>query len=169
MATLIESIQKFRWVIGEQLGSDEFSTGKEYVQMVADGVIAAQYIQPWQDSPQDSVFLAPAYTFLMRNQAVDIQFWLDIGSPAWYQRLDQPLTQPYVLSRHWPDGGVWTTEDELRAANATLLRLSLGLFNRCRQKVYLGMSEMDISGYENRGLLLRIFQQVLLDTKRGFQ
>jgi hypothetical protein len=31
------------------------------------------------------------------------------------------------------------------------------------------MSEMDISGYENRGLLLRIFQQVLLDTKRGIQ
>ena len=167
VATLIESIQKFRWVLGDQLNHDDFSTGREYVQMVADGVIAAQYIQPWQASPQDSVFLAPAYTFLMRNQAVDVQFWLDIGSPAWYQRLDQPLTQPYVLSRRWEAGEVWTTEDELRAANATLLRLSLGLLNRCRQKVYLGMSEMDVSGYENRGLLLRIIQQVLLETKRG--
>lgn len=167
VAILIESIQKFRWVIREQLGQAEFSAGKEYVQMVADGVIAAQYIQPWQDAPEDSVFLAPAYTFLMRNQPVDYQFWLDIGSPAWYQRLDQPLTQPYVLSRNWRAGDGWTTEDELRAANGTLLRLSLGLLNRCRQKVYLGMSEMDISGYENRGLLLRIFQQVLLDAKRG--
>lgn len=167
VATLIESIQKFRWVIGEQLAEGNLSTGKEYVQMVADGVIAAQYIQPWQDAPQESVFLAPAYTFLMRNQPVDVQFWLDIGSPAWYQRLDQPLTQPYVLSRNWKAGQVWTAEDEVDAANDTLLRLSLGLLNRCRQKVYLGMSEMDVSGYENRGLLLRIFQQVLLESKRG--
>ena len=167
VATLIESIQKFRWVIGEQLAEGTLSTGKEYVQMVADGVIAAQYIQPWQDTPQDSVFLAPAYTFLMRNQPVDVQFWLDIGSPSWYQRLDQPLTQPYVLSRNWRSDRVWTAEDEVNAANDTLLRLSLGLLNRCRQKVYLGMSEMDVSGYENRGLLLRIFQQVLLESKRG--
>jgi hypothetical protein len=169
VATLIESIQKFRWVIGEQLGQTDFSTGKEYVQMVADGVIAAQYIRPWQEAPEDSVFLAPAYTFLMRNQPVDYQFWLDIGSPSWYQRLDQPLTQPYVLSRNWNPKEGWTTEDELRAANETLQRLSLGLLNRCRQKVYLGMSEMDISGYENRGLMLRIFQEVLLNSKRGLQ
>ncbi|MBG0786414.1 MAG: hypothetical protein H0S79_15055, partial [Anaerolineaceae bacterium] len=167
VATLIESIQKFRWVIGEQLAEDTLSTGKEYVQMVADGVIAAQYIQPWQDAPEDSVFLAPAYTFLMRNQPVDVQFWLDIGSPSWYQRLDQPLTQPYVLSRNWQSNKTWTAEDEVNAANDTLQRLSLGLLNRCRQKVYLGMSEMDVSGYENRGLLLRIFQQVLLESKRG--
>ena len=84
-----------------------------------------------------------------------------------YQRLDQPLTQPYVLSRNWRSDRVWTAEDEVNAANDTLLRLSLGLLNRCRQKVYLGMSEMDVSGYENRGLLLRIFQQVLLESKRG--
>ncbi len=56
---------------------------------------------------------------------------------------------------------------KVNAANDTLQRLSLGLLNRCRQKVYLGMSEMDVSGYENRGLLLRIFQQVLLESKRG--
>ena len=169
VATLIESIQKFRWVIGEQLSDHELSTGKEYVQMVADGVIAAQYIQPWQDAPRDSVFLAPAYTFLIRNQPVDFQFWLDIGSPAWYQRLDQPLTQPYVLSRNWRADQAWTTENEVNAANDTLLRLSLGLLNRCRQKIYLGTSEMDVSGYENRGLLLRIFQQVLLESKRGIR
>jgi hypothetical protein len=29
------------------------------------------------------------------------------------------------------------------------------------------MSQMDIRGYENRGLLLRILQQALLDARRG--
>jgi hypothetical protein len=166
VANLIESIQKFRWAIREQIDEKTFSPGKEYVQMVSDGVIAAKYIPDWADEPSDAVFLAPAYTFLIRNQPVDVQFWLDIGSPSWYQRLNQPLTQPYVLSRNWRQGNVWDAEDELRAANDTLLRLSLGLLSRCREKVFLGMSEMDVRGYENRGLLLRIFQEVLLDARR---
>jgi hypothetical protein len=135
--------------------------------MVNDGVIAAQYVRDWGEEPADSVFLAPAYTFLIRNQPVDVQFWLDIGSPSWYQRLDQPLTQPYVLSRNWREGESWDAEDELAASQDTLLRLSMGLLNRCRESVYLGMSQMDIRGYENRGLLLRILQQALLDARRG--
>jgi superfamily I DNA/RNA helicase len=166
IANLIESIQKFRWAIGNQLGSDIFSIGKEYVQMVADGVIAAQYIQSWHHQEADSVFLAPAYTFLISNQPVDVQFWLDIGSPSWYQRLDQPLTQPYVLSRNWQEGEVWDADDELEAAHDTLNRLSLGLLSRCCKKIFLGMSEMDVRGFENRGLLLRIFQHVLLEARR---
>ncbi len=167
IATLIESIQKFRWSTGHQFAADTMALGKEYVQMVADGVIAAQYIQSWQDWDQDAVFLAPAYTFLINNQPVAIQFWLDIGSPSWYQRLDQPLTQPYVLSRHWAKDAVWTAEDELRASQETLERLTFGLLNRCREKVFLGMSELDISGYENRGLLIRIIQDVLQNARRN--
>jgi hypothetical protein len=166
IANLIESIQKFRWAISPQLGSDSFSLGKEYVQMVTEGVIAAQYMQSWQQEVHDSVFLAPAYTFLIQNEPVDYQFWLDIGSPSWYQRLDQPLTQPYVLSRHWDKHQIWNADDELAAAHDALSRLSLGLLSRCRKQVYLGMSELDVGGYENRGLLLRIFQQVLLEARR---
>ncbi len=167
IATLIESIQKFRWSTGHQFGTDPIALGKEYVQMVTDGVIAAQYIQSWQHRDENAVFLAPAYTFLINNQPVDYQFWLDIGSPSWYQRLNQPLTQPYVLSRHWPEGAIWTAEDELRASQETLERLTLGLLNRCRKRVFLGMSELDVSGYENRGLLIRIFQQVLQSARRA--
>jgi hypothetical protein len=167
IANLVESIQKFRWAMGDPLPSDAFVIGKEYVQMVHDGVIAAQYVHERGRQPQEAVFLAPAYTFLINNQAVDYQFWLDIGSPSWYQRLNQPLTQPYVLSRGWETGKVWTAEDELRAAHQTLQRLSIGLLNRCRKKVYIGMSELDIRGYENRGLLIRILQGALQTSHRG--
>ena len=165
-ATLIESIQKFRWAIGEGFFEDEINLGKEYIQMVDEGVIAAQYIQSWDTDDKDAVLLSPAYTFLMSNRPVDIQIWLDIGSPSWYQRLDQPLTHPYVLSRGWDPGELWDSEDELAASYQSLKRLSLGLLNRCRKKVYLGMSELDVRGYENRGLLIRIIQNVLQHSKR---
>ncbi len=167
IANLIESIQKFRWAVGAQMPSDIFSIGKEYVQMVQDGVIAAQYIQSWEEKSEDAVFLAPAYTFLISNRPVDVQFWLDIGSPSWYQRLDQPLTHPYVLSRHWEKDEKWDAEDEIRAAYETLSRMSLGLLNRCREKLYLGMSELDVRGYENRGLLIRIIHEARQNARRG--
>jgi len=166
VANLVESIQKFRWAVGSPLSQDDQAIGKEYVQMVADGVIAAQYIHTWRREEHNSVLLMPAYTFLISNRPVEVQFWLDVGSPSWYQRLDQPLTQPYVLNRNWRKGESWDAEDELLASHDTLLRLSLGLLNRCRKKVFIGMSELDIRGFENRGLMIRVFQDVLQSAQR---
>ena len=161
IANLIESIQKFRWVVGDQIPKERFSIGKEYIRMVQDGVIAAQYIRTWEAQKNNAVFLSPAYTFLISNHPVDVQFWLDVGSPSWYQRLEQPLTHPYVLSRHWMQGDVWDADKEMFAAQKSLHRLAIGLLSRCRKKVYLGISELDVRGYENRGLLVRIFQHIL--------
>ncbi len=167
VATLIESIQKFRWAVGNDLAADQINLGKEYIQMVDEGVIAAKYMTSWDTDTPDAVLLSPAYTFLMSNRPVDVQFWLDIGSPSWYQRLDQPLTHPYVLSRGWQQGERWDAENEMAASFQSLQHLSLGLLNRCRKKVYLGMSELDVRGYENRGLLIRVIQNVLQHAQRG--
>ena len=71
--------------------------------MIQDGVISAQYLDEWQ-SEEDQRVLSPALSFLSSGRRVDYQVWLSIGSTGWYERLEQPLTQPYVLSRQWPAG-----------------------------------------------------------------
>jgi hypothetical protein len=135
--------------------------------MVHDGVIAAQYIRSWQlptippATSGGAVLLAPAYTFLMSNRPVTVQFWLDVGSQGWFERLYQPLTHPYVLSRHWLPGVTWNSDDEFAAAQDTLERLVRGLARRCREKIYLGLSEMNEQGFESRGPLLIALQRVL--------
>lgn len=159
-ANLIESIQKFRWAIGDALPEGK-SLGQEYLEMVQDGVVAAQYIRSWQTTPEEAVLLAPAYTFLMTNRPVTVQFWLEAGSPAWWERLYQPLTQPYVLSRAWPGDRPWTDTEEYAARQETLYRLVLGLLRRCRSTVYLALSELGEQGFEQQGPLLKAFQQVL--------
>ncbi|HEY5669911.1 MAG TPA: hypothetical protein VIS10_07910, partial [Anaerolineales bacterium] len=135
--------------------------GKEYLMMVQDGVIAAQYIRSWQILPGDAVMVAPAYTFLMSNRPVEVQFWLDVGSRGWFERLYQPLTHPYVLSRGWGQGQIWTDEHEFHASQDSLRRLVLGLVRRCRRGIYLGLSELSEQGYEERGMLLQVIQRVL--------
>jgi hypothetical protein len=160
-ANLIESVQKFRWVTDEALASGEKPLGQEYVEMVEEGVVAAQYVRSWQLQPDDAVLLAPAYTFLLANRPVEYQFWLNAGARGWWERLYQPLTHPYVLSRHWPQDALWTDVDEYESRQEALYRLTRGLIRRCRKKVYLGMSEFGAQGLEQQGPLLQAVQRVL--------
>jgi hypothetical protein len=156
-ANLIESVRKFRQVIS----TNEIDLGREYIQMVQDGVVAAQYVRGWQRQPKDAVLLAPAYTFLMSNRAVAHQYWLDVGGTGWWERLYQPITHPYVLSRRWAGRGLWTDADEYAARQDALAALVLGLLRRCRTRVHLGLSELGESGSEQRGPLLQAVQRVL--------
>lgn len=129
--------------------------------MLQDGVIAASYLEGWQNEDKDAVLVAPAHTFLMMNRPVTVQFWLDAGSSGWYERLSQPLTHPYVLSKSWQDGRQWTDADDVQYSKEAMARLVSGLLHRCRERVYLGIAELGESGFEGRGELLRAFQKVL--------
>lgn len=157
-ANLVESFFKFRRAFPRD--ADQAQIGREYLRMVQQGVVAAQYIEDWQ-LDGDGVLLAPAYTFLMRNRAADYQFWLDAGSRGWWERPYQPLTHPYVLTRHWPEGKQWTDGDEYQVRQLTMDWLLLGLVRRCRKGIYLGISDLGEQGYEQRGPLLEVFQRML--------
>jgi len=165
-ASLVESIQKFRKVVGKRLDQIGIPLGKEYIEMVHEGLIAAQYIPRWQTS-ENAVFIAPAYTYLMNNYPVDIQFWLDIGSRSWTERLYQPLTHPYVLSRNWTENNIWTDSDEVETGNQILSTLVNGMLNRCRRKIFLGLSDFNEQGYEQRGPLLQAFHRILISLDSG--
>jgi hypothetical protein len=161
VANLVDSIRKFRRVVGDSLVESGIDIGKEYIEMVQDGVIAAQYIPSWQRQDENAVFIAPAYTFLISNYPVDIQFWLDVGNRSWSERLFQPLTHPYVLSRNWSENKTWTDVEEVETSEQVLYALVSGLLNRCKRKIYLGLSEYNEQGYEQRGSLLQAFHRIL--------
>ena len=169
---LVESARNFRWAMeGVDLASvapDASSQapqrallGREYVHLVESGALGALYVPGWRE-PGNAVFLAPAYTFLMRNRAVAVQFWLDIGASGWWERLYQPLTHPQVLSQRWPEAQIWTDYDEYITRQETMRRLLLGLIRRTRRRIYLGASDYSESGMEQRGPLLNLVNRLLL-------
>lgn len=163
-ANLVESIKKFRNAMEPATLSTEdpsFDLGREYMTMLEDGVIAAQYLESWRSEDKDAVLIAPAYTFLMMNRPATVQFWLDPGSEGWSQRVSQPLTQPYVLSRQWNVGRVWMDTDEVQIEIENLSRLVSGLLARCREKIFIALSDLGESGFEQRGALLRAFQKII--------
>lgn len=162
--TLVDSVKNFRLAMEPSIADEnrsEFDLGREYIAMLEDGVIAASYVEAWSNINKDAVLVSPAHTFLMMNRPVTYQFWLDPGSSGWYERLSQPVTHPYVLSRGWQPGRLWTDADEVQHAKESMARLISGLLLRCRERVYLGIAELGESGFEGRGELLRAFQKVL--------
>ncbi len=159
-ARLIESVQKFRTVAAAAAVPLE-DIGREYLRMVQQGVLAAQYLQTWDSEPQDAVFLAPAYTYLISNRPVRVQFWLDTGGVGWWERLYQPLTHPKVLSRGWLPGRPWTDADEVQTNQDSLARLTGGLIQRCREHIYLCSMKINERGAEERGALLQAIQAIL--------
>ena len=167
-SSLIESIQKFRQAM-EASGDTTLDLGREYLYMLRDGVIAAQYLEAWQTRPVEAVLLAPAHTFLMMNRPVAVQFWLDVGSNGWWERLFQPLTQPYVLSRSWEPGRLWTDADYLSSNQQALARLVTGLLRRCRSSLYLGLNDLGEAGFEQRGPLLKAIWKMQLETQSGHE
>jgi hypothetical protein len=162
-ASLIESIGKFHQVIdpGHAMPADEL--GQTYLKLVQEGLVAAQYLHRWRTPVEPAVLMAPAYSYLVSNRMVDIQFWLNIGGRGWWERLYQPLTHPFVLSRGWERGRPWLDQDEHLARQGALLTLTQGLLRRCREKVYLGLSELGEGGYEQHGPLLKVIHRIMLE------
>jgi hypothetical protein len=158
-ANLIDSARDFRQTVSRI--EPDLPAAAEYIRMVDSGVIANLYMNNRGKKEEESVLIAPAYSFLMSNYAVDYQFWLNIGSNGWAQRLYQPLTQPYVLSRQWEEGRRWTDADEVTANQQNVYQLVTGLIRRCRKKIYLGFSHYGEQGLEQRGALLVAVQSML--------
>lgn len=167
---LARSARNFRLAVGEQpeasadpSDSRHIATGREYVQLVESGALGALHLPSWTEA-ENAVFIAPAYTFLMRNRTVDIQFWLDIGAQGWGRRIYQPLTHPHVLSRNWEPTRLWTDIDEMKFGQDSLYRLLVGLFRRARRSIFLGRSDYGESGMEQSGPLLNLLNRVQAGT-----
>jgi hypothetical protein len=172
-ANLIDSARAFRRVTEqvplnvdplnprEATFPDVDQLNRAYLETIEQGIAAAQYLRSWDPAPEESTLITPATTFLMSNRPVDYQFWLDAGSSGWWERIAQPLTHPYVLAADWETGRPWTDADEVASQHDRLYRLVLGLTRRCRKHIFIANAEIGEQGYEQRGQLLTILQQML--------
>ncbi len=158
---IIDSIRKFRLSAGNVLGFTNLQLGAEYYRMVKTGILANQYPKSWTHRPKDAVYLTPAYTFLLSNTPADYQFWLDIGSRGWYERIFQPLTNPHILNRDWEIGQLWRDTEEIALNHENLNRLSSGLIRRCRKGIYFCLTNTDERGFEQKGLLIQSLNRIL--------
>ncbi len=168
-ARLIQSYQKFKRPLAGDQGADAAYLGGEYYRALDQGLLSALYLPDEEIVGEQGVLIAPVMTFLMQNRSVQYQFWLNLGSKGWYERLEQPLTHPYVLNRQWQPGKKWTTDDEMALGRFNLERTLVGLLRRCSGQVHLCTSDYGEAGIEEKGLLLTWAQNLFRSALREEQ
>jgi hypothetical protein len=169
IARLIQSYQKFKRPLAADQNADASYLGREYVKTLSQGLLSALYLPEEEIVGEQGVLIVPVMTFLMQNRFVSHQFWLNLGSKGWYERLEQPLTHPYVLNRQWQAGKKWTTDDELALGRFNLDRTLVGLLRRCSGQVHLCTSDYGEAGIEERGMLLTWAQNLFRSALREEQ
>ena len=158
---LVESAYKFRQGIPTNSAQEILSNGKDFIEMLRNGIIAAAYDEPMETSAEKGVTIMPVIAYLLSGESSKIQFWMDAGSTGWFERIDQPLTHPYVLSRNWPVGTKWTDAEEYNANMNTMHNLLQGLLKLSNDKVYVCTSQYNETGYEQKGPLVQAAQRLL--------
>jgi len=158
---LVESAFKFRSAAGLDQELDPQLVARGYVELILGGIASAEYLLDWPRPTPSAVVLGPAYAYLTRDVRSRYQFWIDLGSDGWWNRPNQPLTHPYVLSRHWERGHLWRDVEEEQTRREALARVIQGLAARCTGNIYLASSELGIGGEEQSGQLQRAVMTAL--------
>lgn len=153
---LIQSIRSFRIFSSEVYETHHLTSGLEYIANVEQGLIPSSFRR--RVKAENAVLIAPAHTFLMENRPAAYQFWLDIGSMGWWERLYQPLTHPYVFKNNWERGSVWNEQLEYEKNQQVMERVIDGLLRRCKKGLVASAVKVNEYGSENYGPLLRAFQ-----------
>lgn len=159
VAALVDSAASYRLMMAAL--PMEVDSAVLYLEGLSSGLLGQRSLSEPDVLEGAGVLIAPAYTFLMANQFVTHQVWLDAGSGGWTERLAQPLAHPYVLSAQWEDGRVWTGIDEGLSAAQGAYRLIAGLLRRCRGTVVLASSEYGEQGMPQQGVLLNAFGRIV--------
>ena len=173
---LVESAAKFRAAVSLDETLDEREVAREYVHLIMGGIASAEYLVDWpRPARTEAVTLAPAYAYLTRDLRSTYQFWIDLGSDGWWNRPNQPLTHPYVLSRRWPNvlsrrwpmGQPWRDIEEDQAKREALGRVVQGLAARCTGGIFLAYSDLGIDGVERRSRLQRAIMTAMSGVVRN--
>ncbi len=157
-----KSIQKFRWSAGETLAQEGIPSGKEYVLMVQQGVIAAQYVRSWQ-AGEGRCGAAGAGLYLPDEQPPGR---CPVLAGCRQPRLVRaPLPAPDPSLRAQPPLAVGQALDGQRGVRSQHAGTAAPGIRACcaaaGSRVYLGLSELGEQGYEQRGPLLRALNRVL--------
>jgi hypothetical protein len=163
ISRLINSVRTFRSFSTSVFNFDEPALGGAYAQSIDQGLLPSSFSGSSREN--EGVLIAPAHTFLMKNETVDFQFWLDIGSLGWWERLYQPLTNPYVYQSGWTEDAVWNEQREYTVNQDMMAKVVNGLLLRCRQGVIASIVQTNEYGTQNSGPLLKAFQKMIKKSK----
>lgn len=148
--------------------SETIEITQKFIELLRRGVVSANPYPVREFSPKTSaVTLATIFQYRANHQCHSWHFWLDVGSPLWFQEGASTLWgAPLFLQEVQQQTQPWTIEDMMEASQERLERILLDLLSRVsdreglkmQHRLYLCHSELAINGQEQLGPLLPLMR-----------
>lgn len=161
---LIDLARKFQEADRRVAGSDDAAWGRRFMEHLAGNPIAERPFFK-REPRRDALMLSTAHQLAERGfratgDRLEHLFVLDLGAETWWKPDRRELTNPWVLSRHWP-GGRFTEEDAQERMNLKLARVLFSLCLKPRSSLRLHACLTDAEGRENLGELPGMIEEIV--------
>lgn len=140
---------------------DTGGAGQALLDVVNEGLVRPDPPELGEPQQEEGIIITTIHGYLLSHRSSQVQVWLDVSNPAWWDIPRQPLSNPFVLAPGRPSGQAWTMADEFRARNERLSHLVQGLAVRCHRGVVLARSTLDQRGQRQDSPLWRALRQVV--------
>jgi len=140
---------------------DRTAIGQTFIDSIYQGIVTSNPPHLGNPPDPDGIMISTIYGYLLAGKPVQVQVWLDAAATGWWDIPNQPLSNAFVLAQSWPDGKIWTTDDDFNIRNQLLSRLVRGLNGRCSNSIILANSDFDRRGLRQDGALWKIVSPLI--------
>ena len=106
---------------------------------------------------EDAVTLSTPMNYLSNSLKSKVILILGLSSDHWTPRCAKEISNPYVLTKTWEKGAIYSEEIEEKNQRNNIAILIRALLKRCSDKFITFESTYSGDGYENEGILSDYF------------
>lgn len=143
--------------------------GSAFFNSIEQGLVGSEPPDTGDPPDPNGVRITTLYGFLLHEQPVRWQVWLETAASGWLDIPRQPLSNVFVLAPNWPAQRAWTGIEEYEIRQQLLARILHGLCYRCQDGVILATSELDQTGQRQDNLLWRALESMRETAERSGQ
>jgi len=152
---LIDSATSFSETISK-FGT--IDSNKEFLKMIKGDIKSSESIFELEERmDEEAVTLSTPMTYLSNSMQSKIIIILGLSSDHWTPRCAKEISNPYVLTKTWNRGTIYSEEIEEENQRKNIAIIIRALLKRCSDKFITFESTYSGDGYENEGMLSEYF------------
>jgi len=156
---LIDSSQSFVDVVSRF----NRNASKDFLEVVRRGIKSAESIYELEEKLTGNfVLITTPVPYLASSLKSKVTILTSLSSNNWTPRSVKEISNLHVLTKTWDEDGIYTEELEEKNQKHYLATLMRAIFKRCGDKIITFESMLSANGYENDGILVDYFDEIMM-------
>ena len=152
---LIDSAYNFKKTVSKFNSVD---VNRGFLKMIRNNVKSAESIFELEERGEETgIVLATPMSYLSNSLSAKVIILLGFSSDHWLPRCAREISNPFVLTKTWKNGDIYSEEVEEENQRKNMGILMRGLLQRAGEKFVTFESRYSGDGFENDGILPKLF------------